>query len=134
MQPIVVKCGKDSRERSTRSRRRTTWHPGENALLGFVYSRSPAERRRSALAGKTKRLILQLTGDGGIRHSLEVEWGSGTVWLAGARVASAASAAPPHAESVAAGGWIDLNGIAQRLRLARDAVKKEWGPLAAQLR
>jgi hypothetical protein len=108
--------------------------PGRNRPVWLVYSRSPAERRRSALAGKTKRLILQLTGDGGIRPSLEAEWGSGTVWLAGMRVASAASASPAHADAVATGGWIDLSGIAQRLRMTREAVKAEWEPLAAQLR
>jgi hypothetical protein len=39
--------------------------PGRTRPAWLVYSRTPAERRRSALAGKTKRLILQITGDGG---------------------------------------------------------------------
>jgi hypothetical protein len=105
--------------------------PGRTRPAWLVYSRSPAERRRSALAGKTKRLILPITGDGGIRPSLEVEWGSGTVWLAGMRVVSAASASPPHAEPVSTGGWA---GIAQCLRIPREQVKAAWDPLAAQLR
>jgi hypothetical protein len=99
-----------------------------------VYSRSPAERRRSALAGKTKRLVLHLLGDARNGPGLEVEWGSGTVWLGGMRVASAASAAPPHADAVATGGWIDISGIAQKLRFTRERVKADWEPLAAQLR
>ena len=102
--------------------------------MWLVYSRSPAERRRSALAGKVKRLVLQLQGDARGGPSLEVEWGSGTVWLGGMRVASAASTAPPHAEAVSTGGWIAAAGIAQKLRLTRERVKTEWEPLAAQLR
>ena len=50
------------------------------------------------------------------------------------RVASAASAAPAHADQVATGGWIDINGIAQKLRMTRERVKAEWDPLAVQLR
>ena len=89
----------------------------------------------SALGGKVKRLILQLQGDGGAHGpGLEVEWVSGTVWLGGMRVASAASTAPPHADAVATAGWIDLAGIAQKLRLTKDRTKAEWDPLAAQLR
>ena len=37
--------------------------PGMTRPVWMVYSRSPAERRRSALAGKVKRLVLQLQGD-----------------------------------------------------------------------
>ena len=108
---------------------------GRARPVWLVYSRSPAERRRSALAGKVKRLVLQLQGDGSARGpSLEVEWGSGTVWLGGLRVASAASTAPPQADAIATGGWIDLAGIAQKLRMTKDRVGGEWAPLAAQLR
>ena len=109
--------------------------PGRTRPVWMAYSRSPAERRRSALAGKVKRLVLQLQGDGGAQGpGLEVEWGSGTVWLGGLRVTSAASTPPQHADSVATGGWIDLAGIAQKLRLTKDRVKTEWEPLGAQLR
>ena len=52
----------------------------------------------------------------------------------GLRVTSAASTPPQHADSVATGGWIDLAGIAQKLRLTKDRVKTEWEPLGAQLR
>jgi hypothetical protein len=54
--------------------------PGRERPAWMVYSRSPAERRRSALAGKIKRLVLQLAGDTRLSLSLEVEWGSGTAW------------------------------------------------------
>jgi hypothetical protein len=108
--------------------------PGRTRPVWLVYSRSPAERKRSALAGKVKRLVLQLQGDARGGPSLEVEWGSGTVWLGGRRVASAASAAPPHAGALATGGWLDIAGIAQKLRMTRDRVKGEWEPLASQLR
>ena len=108
---------------------------GRDRPVWLVPSRSPAERKRSALAGKTKRLILQLSTDtGGLAPALEVEWSSGTVWLNGTRVASAASAPPPHSEDVSTGGWIDLGGIASKLRLATARVQKEWEPLAATLR
>ena len=60
--------------------------PGRDRPVWMVPSRSPAERKRSALAGKVKRLILQLSADaGGRAPELEVEWGSGTVWLCGMR-------------------------------------------------
>ena len=86
-------------------------------------SRSPAERKRSALAGKTKRLIFQLsTDEGGRAPELEVEWGSGTVWLYG----------PLRVPLL--GGWIDVAGIASKLRLSTARVKKEWEPLAAALK
>ena len=52
----------------------------------------------------------------------------------GVRVASAASAPPHHSEPVATGGWIDLGGIAAKLRLAKAWVQQEWEPLAASLR
>ena len=109
--------------------------PGRPRQVWLVPSRSPAERRRSALAGKTKRLILQLSTDaGGPAPSLEVEWGSGTVWLQGTRVASASSSAPHNAETVSSGGWIDLQGIASKLRLSGARVTKEWEPLGAALK
>jgi hypothetical protein len=108
---------------------------GRERPVWLVPSRSPAERRRSALAGKTKRLILQLSTDsGGRAPELEVEWGSGTVWLQGARVASAASSPPSQSEPVSTGGWIDLGAIASKLRLTTARVKKHWEPLAAALR
>ena len=108
---------------------------GRDRPAWLVPSRSPAERKRSALAGKTKRLVLQLTADtGGLQPALEVEWGSGTVWLNGVRVASAASAPPANSDAVSTGGWIALGSIASKLRLPAARVRKEWEPLAAALR
>jgi hypothetical protein len=108
--------------------------PGRQRPIWLVPSRSPAERKRSALAGKTKRLILQLSTDAGSpAPALEVERGSGTVWLQGTRVASASSSPPQHAEPVTSGGWIDLQSIAAKLHLSRARVTKEWEPLGAAL-
>ena len=42
---------------------------------------------------------------------------------------------PPHnAETVSSGGWIDLQGIASKLRLSGARVTKEWEPLGAALK
>jgi hypothetical protein len=52
----------------------------------------------------------------------------------GTRVASASSSSPPHAETLATGGWIDLQGIATKLHLPAARVKQEWEPLGAALK
>jgi hypothetical protein len=65
---------------------------------------------------------------------MEVEWSSGTVWLNGSRVVSAASAPPANADTISTGGWIDLGAIASKLRLPAARVRQEWEPLAAVLR
>ena len=107
--------------------------PGRTRSAWMTYSRTFAERRRAALAGKVKRLILQLRGQGG-RAEIEVEWGSGTVWLGGARVASAASAPPARSEGVSTGGWTDVNAIAAGLRMNAARVRTEWELLAGALK
>jgi hypothetical protein len=91
--------------------------PGRERGVWLTYSRTFAERRRAALAGRTKRLILQLGGGQPDHAPIEVEWGSGTVWLRGQRVASTASAPPANAEKVTTGGWVDLAAVARLLRV-----------------
>ena len=107
---------------------------GRDRAVWMTYSRTFAERRRAALAGRTKRLIMQLGGGQSGRSDVEVEWGSGTVWLAGHRVASAASAPPAQADKVQAGGWIDLAAIDKSLRVDESNVRGDWEPLARTLK
>jgi hypothetical protein len=115
--------------------RAANYHPaGRERAVWLTYSRTFAERRRAALAGRTKRLILQLGGGNPGGAQVEVEWGSGTVWLGGHRVASAASAGPPHAEKVATGGWVDLAGVAPGVRVDESRVRAEWEPIARTLK
>ena len=52
--------------------------PGRTRPAWLVYSRSPAERRRSALAGKVKRLVLQLQGDAREGPPLASPWSCST--------------------------------------------------------
>ena len=107
---------------------------GRDRAAWLTYSRTFAERRRAALAGRTKRLILQLGGGRLGGPQIEVEWGSGTVWLGGQRVASAASAGPPHAEKIPTGGWIDLAAVAQGVKIDEAKVRAEWEPIARTLK
>ena len=105
---------------------------GNPAKLWLTVSQPPERRRRAALAGKVKRLIIEVGGPSTL-HSIEPEWATGTVWFRNMKISSATSAGPPG--STAAGcGWIDLQQIARLLSVSKEQLEKAWEPLHAALR
>ena len=105
---------------------------GTAARLWLTLSQPPERRRRAALAGKVKRVIIEC-GGAGIIPSIEPEWATGTVWLRGIKVASGSTVGPPT--STAAGcGWIDIGAVARSLGLTQQQVADAWEPLSAALR
>ncbi|CAE7892167.1 unnamed protein product, partial [Symbiodinium necroappetens] len=84
---------------------------GNMARLWLTISQPPERRRRAALAGKVKRLIIEAGGSSTLPQ-IEPEWATGTVWFRDHKVSSGSSSCPPN--SAPAGcGWIDLKTIAK---------------------
>ena len=105
---------------------------GNPAKLWLSISQPPERRRRAALAGKVKRLIIE-AGGLPLHHRIEPEWATGTVWFKNVKVSSGSTAGP--AGSTPAGcGWIDLPAIATQLGIDQPTVESTWAPLLAALR
>ncbi|CAE7253430.1 unnamed protein product [Symbiodinium sp. CCMP2592] len=105
---------------------------GNPAKLWLSISQPPERRRRAALAGKVKRLIIEAGGLPSL-HRIEPEWATGTVWFKDVKVSSGSSVAPQGA-TTAGCGWIDLPTIATQLGIQLNALEKTWEPLLAALR
>ncbi|CAE7305814.1 unnamed protein product [Symbiodinium sp. CCMP2592] len=105
---------------------------GNPAKLWLTVSQPPERRRRAALAGKIKRLLIEVGGPA-IMNRIEPEWATGTVWFKNAKVSSGSSPAPQGSSSAGC-GWIDITTIATKLNVDRDTVEKAWEPLLAALR
>ena len=105
---------------------------GNPAKLWLSISQPPERRRRAALAGKVKRLIIE-AGGVPLINRIEPEWATGTVWFQNVKVSSGSTAGP--ASSTPAGcGWIDLPAIAAQLGMDQAALESTWTPLLAALR
>ena len=96
---------------------------GNRAKLWPAVSQPPEKRRRAALAGKVKRLIIEAGGSSNVGQ-IEPEWAAGTVWFNGHRVASATTMQPPGATA---------STVARALRIQQSEVEETWGPLRAAL-
>ena len=81
-----------------------TTDTGGMRKLWIALSQSPERTKRAKLAGKVKRTILELGGD---PKAMEVEFATGTVWMGGHKVSSAAAEKPKDAEKAGA-GWVDV--------------------------
>ena len=109
------------------------WKPdGNPARLWLTLSQPPERRRRAALAGKAKRLIIEAGGSPQIAR-IEPEWATGTVWFKDCKISSGTSAGPTGS-STAGCGWIDLPKIAELLEVDLQQLTKVWEPLLAALR
>ena len=109
------------------------WKPdGNQARLWLTLSQPPERRRRAALAGKVKRLIIE-AGGSSLVPRIEPEWATGTVWLKDTKVSSGTSAGPTGS-SGAGCGWIDLPKIAELIGVDPQQLAKTWDPLLAALR
>ena len=87
-------------------------------------SETPERRRRAQFAGKAKRLILEARGDNG---KLEVEFGTGNLWYATHKVASAVTSAPEGSDR--AGPAL----LARQFGGSLDELRDRWGELQASL-
>ncbi|CAE7352112.1 unnamed protein product [Symbiodinium microadriaticum] len=106
------------------------WKPdGNQARLWLTLSQPPERRRRAALAGKVKRLIIE-AGGSSLVPRIEPEWATGTVWLKDTKVSSGTSAGPTGS-SGAGCGWIDLPKIAELIGVDPQQLAKTWDPLLA---
>ena len=105
---------------------------GNPARLWLSVSQPLERRRRAALAGKIKRLIIEAGGSSTVAH-IEPEWATGTVWFRNQKICSATSAGP-RGSTPAGCGWVDLTQIAELLRVDADRLEKVWEPLSAALR
>ncbi|CAE7361641.1 unnamed protein product [Symbiodinium sp. CCMP2592] len=106
---------------------------GNMRKLWIALSQSPERRRRAKLAGKVKRLVLEL---GGNKTDMEVEFATGTVWMVtsggSTKVSSCSAEQPATAEKVGA-GWVDVTAIAKAMRKTLQEVQTAWGPRKAEL-
>ena len=105
---------------------------GNPAKLWLSISQPPERRRRAALAGKVKCLIIEAGGLPHIHH-IEPEWATGTVWFKNVKVSSG-STPGPAASTPAGCGWIDLPAIAAQLGVDQATIESTWTPLLAALR
>ena len=109
------------------------WKPdGNPARLWLTLSQPPERRRRAALAGKVKRLLIEAGGPSSLAR-IEPEWATGTVWFKDTKVSSGTSSGPPGSNSAGC-GWIDLPKIAELLGVELQQLNKAWEPLHAALR
>ncbi|CAE7394441.1 unnamed protein product [Symbiodinium necroappetens] len=107
------------------------WKPdGNQARLWLTLSQPPERRRRAALAGKVKRLIIE-AGGSSLVSRIEPEWATGTVWLKDTKISSGTSAGPPSSSSAGC-GWIDLPRIAELIGVDPQLLAKTWEPQASQ--
>ncbi|CAE7240962.1 unnamed protein product [Symbiodinium sp. KB8] len=97
---------------------------GNPARLWLSVSQPLERRRRAALAGKIKRLIIEAGGSSTVAH-IEPEWATGTVWFRNQKICSATSAGP-RGSTPAGCGWVDLTQIAELLRVDADRLEKVW--------
>ena len=105
---------------------------GNPAKLWLTVSQPPERRRRAALAGKVKRLIIEAGGAGTLAR-IEPEWATGTVWFRNSKVSSATSAGP-RGSTPAGCGWIDVPRISELLGVDNERLEKVWEPLMAALK
>ena len=105
---------------------------GNPAKLWMSVSQPPERRRRAALAGKVKRLIIE-AGGLPLLHRIEPEWATGTVWFKNVKVSSG-STAGPQTSTPAGCGWVDLHAIATQLGIDQPTLESTWAPLLAALR
>ncbi|CAE7209250.1 unnamed protein product, partial [Symbiodinium sp. CCMP2456] len=105
---------------------------GNMARLWLTISQPPERRRRAALAGKVKRLIIE-AGGAATLPQIEPEWATGTVWFRDNKVSSGSSSCPANAETAGC-GWIDLKAIAKLLGVPIGQLEKTWEPLMGALR
>ena len=103
---------------------------GMHRKVWMSLSQSPERRRKARLAGKVKRAILEM---GGLAHSLEVEFSTGTVWYRNERISSATLDMPKGGEKAGA-GWVRLDILARLLGKSTDDVKVGWQPRRDELR
>ena len=99
-----------------------TTDTGGMRKLWIALSQSPERRKRAKLAGKVKRTILELGGDA---KAMEVEFATGTVWMGGHKVSSAAAEKPKDAEKAGA-GWVDVPLLAKSLKKSPKDVQAVW--------
>ncbi|OLP83708.1 hypothetical protein AK812_SmicGene35505 [Symbiodinium microadriaticum] len=97
--------------------------------LWIAISQSPERRKRAKLAGKVKRMILEM---GGVVRDMEVEFATGTVWYQHQKVSSATAEKPQVAETAGV-GWVDVKHIAKLLRKSLAEVEATWGDRKAEL-
>ncbi|CAE7913948.1 unnamed protein product [Symbiodinium necroappetens] len=105
---------------------------GNPAKLWLAVSQPPERRRRAALAGKVKRLIIEAGGPSTLAR-IEPEWATGTVWFRNSKISSATSAGP-RGSTPAGCGWIDVPRIAELLGVDTERLERVWEPLLAALR
>ncbi|CAE6973291.1 unnamed protein product [Symbiodinium sp. CCMP2592] len=84
---------------------------GGHRKLWMSLSQSPERRRKSRLAGKVKRAMLEM---GAQLAKLEVEFSTGSVWYNSERLSSATLETPQQAERAGA-GWVRLDMMAKTL-------------------
>ena len=102
---------------------------GGERYMWAAMSESPERRRRAQFAGKVKRLVLEA---GGERRLLEVEFGTGNIWYARTRVASAVLTAPDDADKAGA-GWLSLATLARVLGTSVSSLTAKWEELKKAL-
>ena len=102
---------------------------GGDRYMWAAMSESPERRKRAQFAGKVKRLVLE---EGGERRLLEVEFGTGNIWYAQTRVASAVQTAPEDADKAGA-GWLALPTLARVLGTSLSSLTAKWDELKKAL-
>ena len=95
---------------------------GNKAKLCLAVSQPPEKRRRAALAGEVKRLIIEAGGEGTV-HRIEPEWRQS--------LRGVSHDIHPPGATPAGCGWIDLGAIARGLGTGLPQLEKTWEPLAA---
>ncbi|CAE7686622.1 unnamed protein product [Symbiodinium sp. CCMP2592] len=103
---------------------------GGHRKLWMSLSQSPERRKKSRLAGKVKRVMLEM---GAQMAKLEVEFSTGSVWYNTERLSSATLEAPKHAERAGV-GWVRLDAMAQALGKPLGEVQTAWQPRKEELR
>ena len=102
---------------------------GGDRFMWAAMSETPERRKRAQFAGKVKRLVLE---EGGERRLLEVEFGTGNIWYARTRVASAVQTAPEDADKAGA-GWLALPTLARVLGTSLSSLTAKWDELKKAL-
>ncbi|CAE7205303.1 unnamed protein product [Symbiodinium natans] len=129
--PLQPKEGEDERETNERFAKVLKQIREANVQVGTRDDGNPRRLWGAAYAGKVKRLVLTLDKEA----KVECEWSSGTVWLWGARIASATTAGPLARETHSTKhGWLDMQKIAEKLDKQKSDIEAPWGDLEAQLR
>ncbi|CAE6934778.1 unnamed protein product [Symbiodinium sp. CCMP2592] len=95
---------------------------GAHKKLWMSLSQSPERCKKSRLAGKVKRAMLEM---GAQISQLEVEFSTGTVWYNSQRLSSAVMELPQQAERAGV-GWVRLDLMAKTLGKAPHEVQEAW--------